>query len=269
MSLESRLSEARAAHPWVALSDARFLEHLERHLAPLPEAERAPALEAVHAADLLLALAAAAQEVAALRLLQREYFSKIPGLLERARFSSDLAEEATQALSEKLLVAPPGGEAKLMTYTGRGPLLAWLRVSATRTALNLRRNKADKSSALPPEELWVADSVMPELAFIRQMHREQFQQAFLMAFAELTDRQRTLLKLAFVDSLTLDKIGLIYGSHKSTVSRWLTEAKDSLDASTRGHLKSSLDISDGTCEDLVVLLRSHLDLSLRSLFRTQ
>jgi hypothetical protein len=67
----------------------------------------------------------------------------------------------------------------------------------------------------------------------------------------------------------MDKIGLIYGAHKSSVSRWLTEAKEQLDLSTRSHLKSSLDISDSTCDDLVFLLRSHLEVSLRGLFQSK
>ena len=53
------------------------------------------------------------------------------------------------------------------------------------------------------------------------------------------------------------------------VSRWLTEAREQLDQSTRSHLKSSLDISDSTCDDLVFLLRSHLEVSLRGLFQSK
>ena len=268
-SFAQQLGRARAAHPGLALTDDAYVEHVARHLGRLPTNEIAPALVALHGPDLFLARAGGLGEAAACAVLEREFLSRLPALLERGRFERALAEDACQSFRAKLLVAEDRSEARILSYSGRGPLLAWLRVGATRVALNLRRGKVSQDVPLPADDVFVADGVMPDLAFIREMHREQFAQAFLMAFAELTDRQRTLLKLAYVDGLSMDKIGLIYGAHKSSVSRWLTEAKEQLDLSTRSHLKSSLDISDSTCDDLVFLLRSHLEVSLRGLFQSK
>lgn len=268
-SFEQQLGRARSAHPALTLTDDTFVEHVARHLGRLPASEVGPALLALHGPDLFLALAGGLGEAAACAVLEREFLSRLPALLERGRFERALAEDACQSFRAKLLVAEERAEARILSYSGRGPLLAWLRVGATRVALNLRRATVRADLPLPADDVFVADGVMPDLAFIREMHREQFSQAFLMAFAELTDRQRTLLKLAYVDGLSMDKIGLIYGAHKSSVSRWLTEAREQLDQSTRSHLKSSLDISDSTCDDLVFLLRSHLEVSLRALFQSR
>src|SRR5947209_904462 len=52
-------------------------------------------------------------------------------------------EEVRQTVREKLLVAAADAPPRIVEYTGRGALAAWLRIIAVRAALNLRRRRGD------------------------------------------------------------------------------------------------------------------------------
>jgi RNA polymerase sigma-70 factor (ECF subfamily) len=136
-------------------------------------------------------------------------------------------------------------------------------VSAQRTALSLRRKEASAQArhrAAAAEEL--AESVHPELAYLKRTYRAAFVTCFEEAFAALTSRERTLLRLHLVSRLRLEQMAPMFQVNISTVSRWLAGARDSLLTQTREGLSRRLHLSPGEFESLARLLRSQIDVSL-------
>jgi RNA polymerase sigma-70 factor (ECF subfamily) len=134
------------------------------------------------------------------------------------------ADEVRQELRDKLFTSPDG-EPKIAEYTGRGALGGWVRVSALRIALNLRRS-AKRAAAVNERAASMEEALMsgssPELAYLKERYRAVFTEALEAAVASLSDRDRALLRLYHVDGLSLEAMAALYRVHLSTVSRWLT-----------------------------------------------
>ena len=67
---------------------------------------------------------------------------RVPRYLAKLRRAVDILDEVKQRLAVRLLVAEGGRRPALAEYGGRGSLDAWLRISATRVALELGRGEA-------------------------------------------------------------------------------------------------------------------------------
>jgi RNA polymerase sigma-70 factor (ECF subfamily) len=70
-----------------------------------------------------------------------------------------------------------------------------------------------------------------------------------------------------VEGLALERIGAMYRTHKSTVSRWVAKAREDVLAEARQRLAERLRLSPDELHSLMRAVRSHLDLSLPSLLR--
>ncbi|WP_375769430.1 sigma-70 family RNA polymerase sigma factor [Archangium gephyra] len=269
-SLETVLAEllasARAAWPRVRLEDAVFLRHLaERLSSPGPEPERT--LRALPAADLFLACACVHGDAAAQAALDAHFLPKVASAVARVHPGADAVSEVCQVLREKLLTSDSGQPPRLAGYLGQGPLAAWLRAAAVRTALNLRRSAQRQARA---EEEALAEATLPggthpELELLRQRHRADFQAALAEALASLPSRERTVLRLHLVEGLSLERIGTAYRTHKSTVSRWLAHAREEVLAGTRSRLAERLRLSSGELHSFLRDVPAQLDQSLSAL----
>jgi RNA polymerase sigma-70 factor, ECF subfamily len=268
-SLEAVLAEllasARAAWPRVRLEDAVFLSYLAGRLAPSAEPERT--LRALPAADLFLACACVNGDAAAHAALDAHFLPRVAAAVARVHPGADAASEVCQVLREKILTSESGQPPRLAGYLGQGPLAAWLRAAAVRTALNLRRSAQRQAHA---EEEALADATLPggthpELEHLRQRHRADFQAALAEALAALPSRERTVLRLHLVEGLSLERIGTVYRTHKSTVSRWLARAREEVLAGTRSRLAERLRLSSGELHSLLRDVPAQLDQSLSAL----
>ncbi|WNG32305.1 sigma-70 family RNA polymerase sigma factor [Archangium violaceum] len=262
------LASARAAWPRVRLDDAVFLRHLAERVPPSSEPERS--LRTFPTADLFLACACVQGDAAAHAALEAHFLPKVAAAVARVSPGADAASEVCQVLREKLLTPEPGRPPRLADYQGQGPLAAWLRAAAVRTALNLRRSSQRQARA---EEEALADATVPgdhpELELLRQRHRTDFQAALAEALAALPSRERTVLRLHLVEGLSLERIGTVYRTHKSTVSRWLARAREEVLAGTRSRLAERLRLSDGELHSLLRDVPGQLDQSLSSLLASK
>jgi RNA polymerase sigma-70 factor (ECF subfamily) len=259
--LEEVLAAARAAWPQLGLAEARFLRHLAERL-PV-DAPPAESLRAVHAADLYLACACAEGLPAAHAALEARFLSRVGPAVARVERSAEALEEVRQRLREKLLTGEGGRGPKVADYQGQGPLVAWLRAAAVRLALNARRSARRRERA---EEEVLAEGAAPggdlEVDYLLRRHREDFQAALAEALAALPVRERTVLRLHGVEGLSLERIGAMYQTHKSTVSRWVARAREEVLTGARGRLAERLRLSPTELHSLLRAVRSHLDLSL-------
>ena len=145
----------------------------------------------------------------------------------------------TPELRLKLLT---GESPKLLTYSGAGALMDWLRVTAMRLALNLKRCDRLSPEADLPEAVFYGQ----EAEQFRSWYLADLRQALRVGFGRLTARERNLLRLHFIDGLNIERIGSVYRVNRSTVARWLVTIRNRLFDEVRGELaaKHGLDTAD-------------------------
>jgi RNA polymerase sigma-70 factor (ECF subfamily) len=171
------------------------------------------------------------------------------------------AEDVSQQLLTKLLVTR-----KVEAYAGRGPLTAWLRAAAVRTALNVLETAKPQASLSENQPAAARGAHDPELALLRRRYGPLLKGAVEGALLGLEADDRNVLRFYFVDDLTVEQIARIRGTHKSTVSRLITRVRKLLLA----HIKGAL-IERGMREhEVSSVLRavvSQLDVSLERALR--
>ncbi|AKQ70038.1 putative DNA-binding regulatory protein [Myxococcus hansupus] len=269
--LEDALASLHAAgvSTWegVALEEEDFLRHLAGCL-PRDE-DPARVLATVHGADLYLACACARGDTTAHAALERQVLPKAAASVSRLKASGVEPSEVLQQLRERLLVPEGNRPARMAEYQGSGPLAAWLRAAAVRTALNLQRTERRRAHAEEEAEAVPlasgAGAADVELAYLQRHHREDFQRALSESLKALPARERTVLRLHAVEGLSLERIGTLYQTHKSTVSRWVARARESVMEGTRQRLAERLQLTSGELHSLMRALHGELDLSLPSL----
>ncbi len=249
---EQALRLARAAWPELKVEEAAFLERLEQ-----------PGARPEHAAELYLAVACSQGNRKALALLDAQLLSHVASYVSRIDASPAFADEVRQALRERLLLGAGRPMPLIAEYKGSGPLAAWLRVAAVRTALNLRVASTRRQ---PPRED-VAEKAAardPESQIVKEISRRQFEAALRVALAALSVDERNVLRLHLNERLSIDKIAALHGVHRATAARWLQSARASIFEGTRRCLRERLKLTASELDSLTELVRSQLDVSLQS-----
>src|SRR3954469_16703097 len=196
-------ARGRAAHPDLPLDDAAFVAHLARCEAPV-----AGGPDAAHAEDLFVACAGLAGSAAAVERLHRAHRGSITAYLRVIDSSAATLDDVEQRLWDGLLVSAHGQPGKLATYSGRGPLGAFLGVAAQRIALDGCRHESAELRALATMAAEVnAVAADAEIALLKGRYTETFEQAVRDALDLLDARERMLLRMHIVDGLTLERIG--------------------------------------------------------------
>jgi len=263
-ALAALCGRGRAAHPQLAVDDLVFAAHLGRCGA---EIGASAGDTDTHAEDLYICCAALLGDDAAVRTLRENHRAVLAGYLRPLDPSSDLLDEVEQRVWDAALLGSNGAPAKLASYSGRGPLAAWLGVAGQRIALMMRRSEAAAKRALDNVALQSDRALAdPELAFLKENLREPFQRAIIDALKTLDDRQRMIYSLHVLDGLTVERIGAMYGVSHSTVSRWMANARAAVIAEARRLLRDEMDIPAEEFDSLARLLSSQLDLSVSAVF---
>lgn len=109
----------------------------------------------------------------------------------------------------------------------------------------------------------------PELAFLKSHYRDAVSQALKDVIAGLPADERNVLRLYFMDGLSVDKIATVYVVHRATAARWVARGREALLKGTQELLEQRLRIDTSEVESLVGIVRSQLDLNVSSLFGTK
>lgn len=242
----------RAAWPAIAVSEAQLRAHLAR--LELPDEPHA---------DLYLACACAAGDPAAIAAFERAVLSEVGHFIARIDGSPQFADEVRQALRERLLVAREGAPPRIADYSGRGPLGAWVRVAAVRTAIDLRRDADDHGRVSTAEA--IAHDLSPEVELLRARYQADYEAAVREALAALDSKERNLLRMHVVDGLTVDRIGLVYRVHRATAARWVQAVRQKLLDEVYRRLGERLRLSPAELDSLTALVQSQLRVSLTGL----
>jgi len=264
--IEARLLQlvelADAAWPSFHVSPTRLVSSIGRWIDA--ETDLSEALASVHAEELYLAIACAQGVPQALKALHHGYGEEVERAIARVRSSCVNSDDLRQIVMDHLLVGTADRPAALGRYSGRGSLAGWLRVTCGRAAvLAARRGQRDQSTAtVHPHSDVLALVQSPEFDFIRHQHRAEFRSAFEAAAAELTDRQRSVLRQSIVNRLTVRQLGRMYDVHYATVSRWIKDARNALIGHTRALLGKKLGLADHELDEFLGDMSSQLDLTL-------
>jgi len=263
---------ARGRETWPAVrgvDDVQFVAHVARCIEGLENP--AAALDELHGADMWLAFAAGMGNKAAIAAVDRQIAPVVQAATARmrGRVSHD---DVAQLLRERLLVGRTDAPPKILEYSGRGSLGAWMRISAIRTALNMTRS-GDAASAQPVtrETLLAAPAVgaSPELDHFRKHYAAEFKEAFEEALAGLSAVERNLLRLSLVDGLSVDEVGVVFGVHRATAARRIAGAREAVQKATRRVLTERLKLAPAELRSIMGYIQSHLDLSLQRLLGSE
>lgn len=206
--------------------------------------------------DLALAFAASHGHKDAQRALDALLREARPNV---ARIDGDASflDEVHQTTLERLLTSN-----KLREYKALGPLGAWLRATAVRVALDLKR-KDNKERPAEDLEALVGSTHRNDLTS-RKLTAAQVSQAIREALDHLTPRDRTLLRLHYFEGVTLEALARTYDSHRATVARWLADARALVMEKTRVALSSA--VGGDELSDALNSIQSQIDVSFRQVF---
>jgi RNA polymerase sigma-70 factor (ECF subfamily) len=137
-----------------------------------------------------------------------------------------------------------------------------VRVAAIRAWLNHRRETA-RTEPLAEDDVLVTEATSDlELELLKGKYRDLFRRVFLEAVEALAPGTRLLLKLHYLDRLSMDEVGKVLGVHRLTVLRRLERARQELSEGTKERLEAELRLAPPDVESLLRLIQSRLDVSL-------
>jgi len=251
------LARAHAERPASWLADAVFLAHARA--TGVPDAE-------LHAGDLYLACACLHGVPDALAALEREHFARIREFAASVDSSPEFVKELSQRLRAKLLVADGTEPPRIASYSGRGSLGGWIRVAAVRLARDIARSerahaRRDENSDLDPHQ------IDPELGYLKRAYGRAVSDAVQSALAALASDARTLLKMHYVDGLTIEQVGVAFGKSRATSARMLAAARLALVADIRVRLIATVGVRPEEADSLLAFVRSRLDVSIGEALR--
>lgn len=217
-------------------------------------------------ADLYLSCALAAHAPAALKVFEQLMVPQIDRALRSFALGTDERDELRQRVRVRVLVPTPDAPAKVAQYSGRGSLSGWIRTVAARVAINTRRDTQSHTDLDKVPDVGLADT--PEFSCLRQEHRTLFMDCLRGAFAQLTSRERAIVRLNYGSQMTAVALARSYSVHESTMSRWLASARATMALNFERLAADALG-ETGSVGDLLKVLQSRLDMSLHSLFATK
>ena len=253
---------ARWPASWLDARD--FGRYLGRRLDP--GVDVIAGLAEIYVSDLYLACAVVQRVDAALTAFDHIVSTELPPALRALDARPDSIDETLQILREKLLV-PTGDGSRLESYSGHGPLGAWLRVSALRIALSARRKL--QPDLAPDDELAAVLDLSPnaEVKVLAAQLGGDLRAALRSAISAQPARVRSVLRMYYGDGHGVEDIGRVYRVHASTVSRWLAKARSEILGQTRSELLARLGASESQIDSLLGHVAS-LEISFESLLRS-
>lgn len=248
--MDSVVDRALAAWPDAAWNRREVEDRWRRLRSAEPSGDR-------HWDDLFLAWACLAKDARALRTIESRYIADTLPNLKHMALAAHECDEVLQQLRERLLVGTGNSQPALERYTGRGHLGGFIRTTAVRLAVDLRR-----ATRPPPDELsfLVAHAdADPELSYIRKRYAAELEQAVRAAFASLADKQRLLLRHQLVDALSVDQIAALYRIHRATAARRCAAARARLCALARRELRAQLGVGNPTVDSILRIVTGGID----------
>lgn len=251
------VTTAEQSWPDLKLSAAIFVQHIAectRGKQLLSES-----LATLHSSDLYLACACVQRWPQALRLLDKHFLSHVPAWVFRIQAGNSFSDEVSQILREKLLVSP----ARIAEYSGRGPLLSWLRIAALRVAIDLHRKMNPKQSTSDddPAEQLVCIAPSAEVEYLKARYHGILSDALREALSFLSDEEHNLVQLYYTDGLPMEQIAALFGVNRSTIKRRLDGTCSRLQKDIKQYLHQHIQLTSAQLRSLVNQLLSRFEMT--------
>jgi RNA polymerase sigma-70 factor len=266
--LKRAWEDARAKWPTVALAPELFVKHVAvRLLAKAAPGPLEMVLESRHLAELYLACACLHGIPSAIKAFEHHYLTNLHKQLGQHRHSAAALDEICQLTRVKILVPTSNGPPKIAEYTGKGSLQGWVRATALR--ISIRQQEANKPGSNEDSEdileILPEPGAAPDMDAIRNRHHADLRKAMHEAFALLSADARYLLRLYYVDKLSMYDIAELLKVSQPTISRRLDEAREKVYKETRRLLQQRLGLSQPDFQSLMQLLDSKFDVRISKL----
>jgi RNA polymerase sigma-70 factor, ECF subfamily len=257
--LDDQYSTARAAWPSVEVSHDRYVEELGRRINARASEPADRVLMTMPAADLYLAIACGDNDPTALAAFRDSFVPALRQVLTKLSLAATTIDETVQRVLVMLFV-----DGQISGYGGKGTLRSWVRSIGVRTGRRLAGVDQDVGSEEDLAELpaAVAD---PELELLRARYADQVRLAFAAAFAQLSERERNVLRQYHIDGLTIDQLAGLYQVNRATTARWVAGARLAIVTKTRNLLVEQHGIAATEVDSIIRLVRSQLAVSVRDL----
>lgn len=243
-------ARGRESWPALALDGARFADWLLPRLEPGQDPSR------LMAADLYLAAACLLDVPGAAAAFVERYHAESERHARRVAGDTEAAELAQDVAVRVLLPGPDGSPPRLSQYTGRGPLGVWLRMTLVRRALNTTRTSGRHMPLEDAPELARSHDV--ERSVVRRRYRKEMGEIFREAAALMTRDERTLLRLHYLDGVTLDELATLYRTSRSTVHRRVEAARAAVMSQISALTAARLGIAPDDRASLIRVFQSDL-----------
>ncbi len=248
----SGIERAIAVWPGVGLSPSQLEQDLERlgcrHALP------------PHVEHVALCSACARKCPVACGILEEQFVTPLRGTIGRVRSDDDFIQEVLQVVRELLLSGPRPG---IRTYSGRGPLLGWLRVVARREALRLAGAQGTPQRAVDWLSRVDGVSQEPETLALQSTYAPVFRHALTEVLTTLKAEDRNMLRLQLVEGLSPAALSDIFGIHVASVYRRVSRCHRSILEALRRRLRRELGhLSQSEIHSLFRMTEAQLNLSL-------
>ncbi len=251
----SALAFVRTAIPGVVIDDDAFRAHVAA-VQPSPE----------FMADLCFAYAAMRGDPKACRDLELEHRGTVIPAMSRAGLSGAELSDAAQALWTRLLTTTESGtQPRLGRYAGRGPLGAWIKICASREAVDARRRRKTFEPLHDLTAELVSASADLENALAVSESAPVVRATLQEVLRGLPSKFQNLLRHRFIDRLSSEELATLYDVHRATIDRWLTRARWAVLQGTRRALQDRLDLRPDSARSLIDAIVGDLEMSFSAL----
>ncbi len=259
-AMRQMFREGQRRWPLVKLGFDVFAGHCTRVLGGFEDDAQLP----TEPADLYLCCACAEAQPEALRAFENEGLGVAKAAIARINHESDFVQDTLQEVWGKLLL---GAEARVRQYAGRGPLKAWVRVAATRVALDRHRARGRLAGRqVELSEQLAMQGLSSEALITKARFGPAFAQALRDAVLALSAQDRNVLRMHVSGHCSIDEIGRAYGVHRATAARWLDRARAQLHDSVRQELCIRQDkLTASELKSLAALMGAELELSFSNI----
>jgi RNA polymerase sigma-70 factor (ECF subfamily) len=266
--LLAHVSAGRSAWPEVVLLTP---EEFARQLAAVVAMSDDPAdaLRTIVAKDFYLARACGVGDQNAIRTFEARLINPIVSRLHRPGPAGDAHSELRQLLLTRLFVSEPGSPARIHGYRGRGPLWGWLRTVASRAVVDLRRQMLDRH--LDPADLgqMFIGSPDPEREYLACLDRSELGGALVATMGMLPEREKSFLRLHYLDEMSMDGIASLFQVSRRTVHRAIARSRAEILQKTRAALVKRLKLSQAELETVMELSCNQLNVNFHELLAAQ
>jgi RNA polymerase sigma-70 factor len=219
-------------------------------------------------ADRELAARALAGDAQAADAFERRFRPELARVAARLGARDD-GDEVVHDLLARILVGTGERPPKLASYRGEGSLLSWVRALGTRFVIDHLRVVKARPQLDALSETMGLQSARIEGDVEARRWTDVVRSATTAAFAELTPRQRNLLRHSAFHRLGIDELAVIYGVHRTTTARWLQRTREELHAAIADKIALAARMPATEARGLLRNLGGEVELSLRSVLSTR